>query len=319
MAAFQDQVSENFDQLTVAQQDLARRVLELGERVAFMTSRQLGEAVGQSDAAIIRFAKALGYDGFPDMRDAVRARLLDEVGSSGMRQSETNDISAFRRALVTSGTSMIEETERLNAHDKVSAVVDLLISARQIFVTGHGTTYPMAVYLAMHLRQSLDKAQVFNIEHGDLADRFRSVGPKDVFIGIGYPRYLPYTTDILKLAREAGASIVAITDRASSPLARIAQQTLYAARAGSASAWWSQLGTMFIADWLNALVLARDETTITHLRRSDEEWKRLGHWKSDSNNARELSLEQHRLRSLRNGAEKRPDSPNASAPRRPRK
>ncbi|MCK1604782.1 hypothetical protein IVB02_26115 [Bradyrhizobium sp. 166] len=67
MTRFQDQVSESLDRLTVAQQDLARRVLDLGEHVAFTTSRQLAEAVGQSDAAFIRFAKALGYDGFPDM------------------------------------------------------------------------------------------------------------------------------------------------------------------------------------------------------------------------------------------------------------
>lgn len=316
MSAFRDQVSANFDRLTVAQQDLARRVLDLGERVAFMTSRQLADAVGQSDAAIIRFAKAIGYGGFPDMRDAVRARLLDNVGSSGMRQSESGDTNAFLRALVTSEISLIEETERLNDRGTIGAVVDLLISARQIHVTGHGTTYPLAAYLAMHLCQSLDKARVFNIEHGDLADRFRSVGPPDVFIGIGYARYLPYTTDILKLAREAGATVVAITDRASSPLARIAQHTLYTARATSASAWWSQLGSMFIANWLNALVLARDETTIAHLRRSDEEWKRLGHWKSDSNNARELSLEQHRQRSLRNGSGE-PTNAGRSAVHRP--
>ncbi|MCK1604783.1 hypothetical protein IVB02_26120 [Bradyrhizobium sp. 166] len=94
-----------------------------------------------------------------------------------MRQSETSDITAFQRALVTSGTSLIDKTERLNAHDRFSAVIDLRISSRQIFPTGHGMTYPMAVYLAMHLRQPLDRAQVFNIEHGDLADRFRSVCP----------------------------------------------------------------------------------------------------------------------------------------------
>jgi DNA-binding MurR/RpiR family transcriptional regulator len=299
LAAFRDQVLANFDRLTVAQQDLARRVLDLGERVAFMTSRQLAQAVGQSDAAIIRFAKALGYGGLPDMRDAVRAHLLDNVGSSGMRQPASGDASAFSRELVTSEMALIEETERLNDHGTITTVVDLLISARRIHVTGHGTTYPLAVYLGMHLRQSLDKAQVFNIEHGDLADRFRSVGPQDVFVGIGYARYLPYTIDILKLAGETGATIVVITDRVSSPLARLAHHTLYAARAGTTSAWWSQLGTMFIADWINALVLARDESTITHLRRSDEEWKRLGHWKSDSNNGHELSLEQHRQRALR--------------------
>lgn len=294
--SFRDRVTMHFDQLTAAQQDLAQQIANLGEQVAFMTARQLAQAVGQSDAAIIRFAKVLGYGGFPDMRAGLRARILEHVGASGMRQASRGSDHVLLEEIVARHADMLTETARLNDPNTILSVADLLVGARRIYVVGHGTTYPLAVYLAMHLNQSLDRAQIFNIEHGDLAERFRSVGDGDVFIGIGYVRYLQYTIDILRLARDSGATVVAITDRASSPLARLARLTLYPARATDSAAWWSQAGTLLLGDWLNALVLSRDATTADHLRRSDEELKRLGHWKSDGSG--DLWLEQRRQRGL---------------------
>lgn len=297
------QIAARLDDLTSAQQDLARYILGHGEQVAFMTARQLAEAVGQSDAAVVRFARAVGYSGYAQLREALRGGLLERAGALGMRQEPPSTVAALKAQIYEADAALVAETARLNPDDVAVAVADLLIRARRIWVTGHGTSYPLAAYLAMHLNQVLDKVQVFNVEHGDLADRFRTVGQGDVFIGIGYVRYLPYTVDILKLAREAGAEVVAITDRPTSPLARLAGHALYAARGMTSFAWWSQAGTLALANWITALIMVRDADRVAQqLRQSDEAWKRLGHWRSSGNSESEPSLEQH----LRAGMQSRP-------------
>ncbi len=127
--------------------------------------------------------------------------------------------------------------------------------------------------------------------NGDLADRLRGVGKEDVFIRIGYLRYLPYTIDLMKAARDVGAQTVAITDRASSPLAEIADKTLFVARSVSSPAWWSQAGTLTLTNWLIALVLERDAANANaQLTASDEHLKQLGHWQSAGNDKDEFSL-----------------------------
>jgi len=289
-----DRISARIDSLTPAQQDLARYVLEHGGQVAFMTARQLGDAAGQSDAAVVRFARAIGYSGYPDLRAALRGGLLERAGALGMRKAPPSTAQALTFDIFETDARLVADTMRLNSEKTGLAIADLLIKARRVWVTGHGTSYPLAAYVAMHLNQVLDKAQIFNVEHGDLADRLRGIGEGDVFVGIGYVRYLPYTIEILQLAREAGAQVIAITDQPISPLARLATHTLYTARAMNSFAWWSQAGTLSLANWITALVMARDADRVTQqLRKSDTAWKQLGHWRSSGNSDRSPSLEQH--------------------------
>ena len=281
--------------MTPAQRDLANYVVAHSEKVAFMTAKQLAAATGQSDAAVIRFAQAAGFTGFPHLRETLRTGLLERVGASGMRRKAgTSKASELKETVFGAEAALVEQAAKLNSDADVVRVADLLIRARRIWVTGHGTSYPLALYLSMHLNLVLDKASIFNIEHGDVADRFRSVAAADVFVGIGYVRYLPYTVEMLRLARDSGATVVAITDRVSSPLARVAHHSLYVARSESSLVWWSQAGTLVLVDWLTALITIRDRTAVArNLRRSDDELKRLGFWNAGDAVGEGRSLEQH--------------------------
>jgi len=293
--SFLQNLEQHREQLTPAQREMATYILDHGEQVSFMTAKQLAEAIGQSDAAVIRFARAAGYAGFPALRESLREGLLERVGASGLRQ-QTGSASEkeLKAEVFETDASLVQQTANLNPDAVVSEVVDLLVRARRIFVSGHGTSFSLASYLSMQLNFCLDKAQVFNMEHGDVGDRMRSVDERDVFIGIGYLRYLPYTADILRSARKSGAQVVAITDRVSSPLAAIAHHSLFVARGVRSPAWWSQVGTLALANWLVALVVHRDPATAEKkLRASDEQLKQLGHWHSTHQGDGELALTQH--------------------------
>lgn len=266
--------------LTPAQRAMARYILENGEQVSFMTAKQLGEATGQSDAAVIRFAQATGYSGFPALREALREDLLGRLGASGLRpDAGPSSEQEVKAEVFGTDASLVQETANLNPDALVSEIVDLLVRARRIYVTAHGTSYALAAYLAMQLNLCFGKASIFTMEHGDIADRMRSIGPEDVFIGIGYVRYLPYTVDIMRSARKSNAQVVAITDHPTSPLASAANHALFVARGVRSPAWWSQAGALALCNWLVALAMHRDPTTAAdHLRQSDDQLKQLGHW-----------------------------------------
>lgn len=270
-----------FEGLTTAQRALAEYVLAHTDDVAFMAARELGEATSSSDAAVIRFAQALGFRGFLEMRAALREELLQRTGSIGIA-AKAKTAGSGAPALISEvfqlDHALIQQTETLNAPEQYERIAQRLVSARKIWVVGHGTSYPMAAYLAMLLNQVVTEARVLTIAEGDLAGQLRDLGPRHAVIGIGYVRYLPYTVELLRLARLRRAAVFAITDKATSPLAQIADQALLVTRDGISFAV-SQIGTMTVMHALLACVARQIPGEVRdRLRLSDQLWQDLGHW-----------------------------------------
>ena len=62
----------------------------------------------------------------------------------------------------------------------------------------------------------------------ELLQQLIYINKNDAVIGISFPRYSVQTLNALKYASNAGASIVAITDSEVSPIAELADYTLFA-------------------------------------------------------------------------------------------
>jgi DNA-binding MurR/RpiR family transcriptional regulator len=281
MSPVSEAIRLGFDGLTGAQRALAEYVLGHADDVAFMAARQLGEATGSSDAAVIRFAQALGFRGFLEMRASLREELLERAGSIGVAAkagAEKVGTPTLVNEVFQLDQTLIQQTELLNAPALYDSIARRLIQARRVWITAHGTSYPMAAYLAMLLNQALSQARVLTIAEGDLAGELRDLGAEDAVVGIGYVRYLPYTVELLRLARLRQAAVFAITDKPTSPLARLADSVLLVARDGISFAV-SQSGTMTVAHALIASVARRIPNQLRdRLRDSDQLWHDLGHW-----------------------------------------
>ncbi|QZN97088.1 MurR/RpiR family transcriptional regulator [Symbiopectobacterium purcellii] len=280
---------ERFSRLTPSQQMIARYIERNKDRVAFMTARQLAAVMNISDAAIVRFSRAVGYEGYAHMKESLGDALIERTGASGIlhREPALPSETELKESVFANASQLLKATAELNEDRIVSAVAGRIAAARRIWVSGNGTSFSMVSYLAMQLNHFLGNTEVFNIGHGDVADRILQVNEQDVFIGIGWERYIPYTIDLMSLARQRGAYVVAMTDRASSPLANEADEMLYIVRSSSAVAWWSKVSPMIVADWLMAQVITKDEEKIkANLKLSDDAWRLLGHWKNA--NTREL-------------------------------
>ncbi|MGK2889460.1 MAG: MurR/RpiR family transcriptional regulator [Candidatus Malihini olakiniferum] len=142
----------------------------------------------------------------------------------------------------------MKATSELNEDSIVSAVAGRIAAATRIWVSANGTSFSIAAYLAMQLNHFLGNTEVFNISHGDVADRILQINDQDVFIGIGCERYIPYTVDLMGLAWQRGAYVVVMTDRAISPLANDTDEILYIVCSSSAVIWWSKVSSMIVAD-----------------------------------------------------------------------
>jgi DNA-binding MurR/RpiR family transcriptional regulator len=275
-----DAIRLNFDGLTRAQQRLAEYVLSNIDDVAFMAARQLADATGSSDAAVIRFAQALGFRGFMEMRATLREQLLDRAGSSGLAKAKagTPTPQGLVDEVFQLDQALIQQTAALNDPESYEEIAKRLCSAERVWIVAHGTSLPLGLYLAMLLNQILGQVRILTIAEGDLAGELHGLSSLDAVIGIGYVRYLPYTIDLMRLARLRDASVFAITDKQSSPLAQIADHSVFVARDGVSFAV-SQSGTLAVCHALIATVARlAPERLQKRLEAADQLLSDLGLW-----------------------------------------
>src|SRR3972149_2939196 len=60
-------------------QRLADYILDSYVQAALMTASELAHEVDVDAATVVRFAQALGYSGFPDLQDEIKARVLQDM------------------------------------------------------------------------------------------------------------------------------------------------------------------------------------------------------------------------------------------------
>ena len=98
----------------------------------------------------------------------------------------------------------------------------LLAGARTIHCLGQRRSFSVAHYLAYALSQLGVPASLIDNVGGLGPEQLAQAGPGDALIAVSFSPYAPFTIELAGRARDAGAPIVAITDSALSPLARLA-------------------------------------------------------------------------------------------------
>ena len=78
-------IDEGYSKFSKGQKKLADFIKEDYDKAAFLTAAKMGEEVGVSESTVVRFAMALGYDGYPGFQKAlgemVRTKFHPENGS----------------------------------------------------------------------------------------------------------------------------------------------------------------------------------------------------------------------------------------------
>ena len=70
--------------------------------------------------------------------------------------------------------------------------------------------------------------KLIKYDYVDMFEKMINISSKDVVIGISLPRYTSRTSDLMKYAKDKGASLVAITDSLNSPIGELSDDVLIA-------------------------------------------------------------------------------------------
>lgn len=225
-------LKKNVAELSGAQRTLAQFLLLNYEQAAFLTASRVGALAGVSESTVVRFAYALGYQGWPELQAELQEKVKDRLSTATrLRLSAASDAdgkeSVAREIMETDLENLRRTMQDLNK-ETFNAAVEAIIEAESIYVVGGRSARSLAHFLAFYL-QMIGKCVHVNPQGlGSIYEELFPLRPQDLVIGISFPRYTREIVEGFAYARAKGAKTLALTDNVISPLGQMADISLTA-------------------------------------------------------------------------------------------
>ena len=249
----------------------AEAVLADPAAVVGKTITELAALVGTSQATVVRFCRAVGYAGYPEFRidlaQATSRRAVEQeranVAHGEIDPDDTLHDVVTKIAFHEART--IEETARMLDLDALEQVTAAGAQATRIDLFGAGSSG----LTAQDLAQKLQRIGLLCFASPDPHVQLQSaalLAEGAVAVGVSHSGLTVETNDALRIARDRGATTVAVTNFPESPLVEHADLVLTTTaretqfRSGALS---SRIAQLALVDFLFVRVAQRlyDRTT----------------------------------------------------------
>jgi len=205
---------------------VATYALQNPDEIAFGTAASIATHAGVQPSTLVRFAQALGYQGFSDLQDVFRARLRDKVPSydERLRQLRDHGLVASKAGLLLDGFADAAERSVADFRHKadpaaLERAVTLLAAAETIYLVGFRRSFPVTAYMAYAMGKLGIRHILVDGIAGLGAEQTSFITARDAMLSVSFTPYSTETVSLTGAAKARGAHIVALTDSIFSPIA----------------------------------------------------------------------------------------------------
>ena len=264
-AALKSLISERAATLPKRLTQIAGFALDNPDEIAFGTVSSIAEQADVQPSTLVRFAQAMGYQGFSDMQEIFRSRLRDRILNYDERleqlRAHARDTSKsnviFHGFCEASARSIAALEERLKPAE-LDRVVDRLADAETIYLIGLRRSFPIASYMAYAFGKLGVRAILVDAVGGLAAEQLTFATPRDAVLAVSFAPYASETVSLARAAAQKAIPMVAVTDSPFSPLAQIASPWLEVSEANF-EGFRSMAATLTLAMTLTVAVAERRE------------------------------------------------------------
>ena len=211
--------------LTVAQNKILEYLLGHPDNVAYMSSSQLAQTLGMSNATIVRFSQYIGFKGYMDLQRHIRQEIKARLSvPQRLKKKPANIIQArdFLKTVLKSDQENLVTAAQILSSDLFEQLVTDIQGRQEIWVLGLRSCYGAAHYFATNLRFLSRRVNLISLDAGTVWSEIQpGLNPDALLISIAFPRYCRQTIEITKLFHDSGALVAAVTDSQISPLAKL--------------------------------------------------------------------------------------------------
>jgi DNA-binding MurR/RpiR family transcriptional regulator len=252
---FSQILSENYKNLTKSEKQIADYLRKNQEESAFLSAGELADRLDLSEATLVRFARSLGFDSYPAMREVLQENFRRRVTHSARLRSrldglrEAGDI--FERLVVSEMdymTQSLESVSREGFHQAVS----LMEERKRIYIFGLGPSVSLVELMRIRLERFGHQVVTLTTTGREFLEPLLSMTENDLLFTICFFDVTPALQLSLDYAQDIHCPVIMLTDTLGSIIGDKATVVLSAKR-GPVSGFHSLVVPMTI---INSLLLA---------------------------------------------------------------
>lgn len=264
--------------MTRSERQVAAYALGHMNDIAFFTLEELAEQTDVSTTSVLRFCRRLGYAGFKQFQQTVRADLkyspdlLDKFHRTTDNQLEN----ALLAQTVQQGIRCIQQTFRDLPFEMIEDAVGRIANARRVYTFGMRESQALAAYAYSRLLTVRGDVFLYQDGYSGNVEALLSLGKEDAFIVYLFHRYTRQTLRLLEILKKQGVQVILVTSPPVDAVARFAS-VLLPCQVDGGGIKNSALAPICLADYLcNAVAMVNAEDTLQRMKLSEELFRTSG-------------------------------------------
>lgn len=277
-------ISENYNDLTKSEKQIADYLRTNQEESAFLSAGEVASRLSLSEATLVRFARSLGFDSYPAMRQVLQDNFRRRVTHSARirsRLDELREAGDIYERLVASEidymTQSLESVDRSALH----RAVELIKTRQRVFIFGVGPSIALVDQIRIRLERFGRQIIPLTTAGREFLEPLLSMTENDLLFAIGFFNPSSALKLVLDYAREVGCPIIFLTDTLDAIIGDKADVVL-SARRGPVSGFHSHVVPMTIINAILLAIASEQSGAMENLDKLDELRDRLKEYKSSS-------------------------------------
>lgn len=274
MTSLESRFAQAQSSLNSSRSKLIQSILDHAEDNYFLSSRALAKRYEVDKATIVRSIQALGYERYAEFAADLRAHFVSRITPYTLMKTAAREKRSIADHVEHSLEMDAHNLQALRSQLSAAEVIKLakrIHSARRVLVVGVDFAHSLSYLLAYGLVSLGYNAESPTGSAGNLQQKVRLLGRKDLLIAISFGRCLRATVDAVLRARENGVPSFGITDTDKTPIARFCDSFWIASIAnpsfhGSYVAPIAAMDALFVA-----CAHIQPQRSLAVLRRKDED------------------------------------------------
>ena len=228
-----NRLQRRYHALSKTQRKIADYIVSNGMTASFDSITELAPKIGASEASLVRFAKQLGYKGYPSFRKDLQAEFRETSGNvSRFRHAVTSVLDeTFPVSLLDNDIELIEETRANLSEAAFTEAVGMVVGAKKIFIIGFRAAFALAYFLYFRfVRLRLDVRLIAVTGGASLVEQLALLEKGDLVIALGFDETPRETGMTIDFAVKHRIPVLGISHTPTSEIARASTLCLLGCR-----------------------------------------------------------------------------------------
>jgi DNA-binding MurR/RpiR family transcriptional regulator len=265
-----DVLYSKLPKLSDTDRKIANEILKDPSVVVNMTIAALAKAASVSEASVSRFCRTIDLDGFHQLKIELAKVASDQ--NSYYHQINATSIDQALQSISQNKVAEVMATLKATPSAQMQQALEALSQASVIQCAAAGGTYPVAVD-AIYKFNQLGILAIGDLTWETSVAQTLNLPPHAVLLVISNSGETLNLIKQVKLAKHNGTQVIALTNRADSPIAQLADVHILTAvrqQVFDSEYYFSRLSATTAIEALFLLLLTRNPQFAEHIKRHEE-------------------------------------------------